>query len=195
VAALSVAAIAAGYFGGKPLLDRVEFAQAEAQVQASRQELATVEDMSTVFRHVGKVVEPSVVEIEVHKKVQTQHMPSAEEDLMRRFFREHGQDFPFDNNNNDQDNSEQYEIAKGSGVIMEAADGYGYILTNNHVAGDAAVMDITLADGRIIKNSKVMGTDAKSDLAVVQIKADRLIPAKWGNSDELEKGDWVMAYG
>jgi serine protease Do len=195
VAALSVAAIAAGYFGGKPLLDRVEFAQAEAQVQASRQELATVEDMSTVFRHVGKVVEPSVVEIEVHKKVQTQHMPSAEEDLMRRFFREHGQDFPFDNNNNDQDNSEQYEIAKGSGVIMEAADGYGYILTNNHVAGDAAVMDITLADGRIIKNSKVMGTDAKSDLAVVQIKADRLIPAKWGNSDELEKGDWVMAFG
>jgi serine protease Do len=194
-----MAAIAAGYFGGKPLLDRVEFAQAEAQVQASRQELATVEDMSTVFRHVGKVVEPSVVEIEVHKKVQTQHMPSAEEDMMRRFFREHGQDFPFDfnnnNNNNDEGNAEQYEIAKGSGVIMEAADGYGYILTNNHVAGDASVMDITLADGRIIKNGKLMGADPKSDLAIVQIKADRLIPAKWGNSDELEKGDWVMAFG
>src|SRR5262249_11809160 len=37
--------------------------------------------------------------------------------------------------------------------------------------------------------------DPKSDLAVVQIKADRLIPAKWGNSEELEKGDWVMAFG
>jgi serine protease Do len=185
-------AIVAGYFGGRPLLDRVEFAQAEAQVQASRQELATVEDMSTVFRHVGKVVEPSVVEIVIHKKVQ-QRMSSPEEDLMRRFFRDHGQDMPFDNGPG---NSQEYEqIDKGSGVIMEASDGYGYILTNNHVAGDATIMDIILSDGRIIKNGKTLGADPKSDLAVVQIKADRLIPAKWGNSDELEKGDWVMAFG
>ncbi len=42
---------------------------------------------------------------------------------------------------------------------------------------------------------KLIGADPKSDLAVVRIKADRLIPAKWGNSDELEKGDWIMAFG
>jgi serine protease Do len=190
VAVLSMGAIAAGYFGGKPLLDRVEFAQAEAQVQASRQELATIQDMSTVFRHVGKVVEPSVVEIIIHKSVQA-HANSPEEDLMRRFFRD--REMPQDP---DQGNSQSYEqIDKGSGVIMEAADGYGYILTNNHVAGDATEMDIVLADGRTIRNGKTLGADPKSDLAVVQIKADRLIPAKWGNSDELEKGDWVMAFG
>ena len=40
-----------------------------------------------------------------------------------------------------------------------------------------------------------MGTDPKSDLAVIQIKADRLIAANWGNSDELAKGDWVLAFG
>jgi len=40
-----------------------------------------------------------------------------------------------------------------------------------------------------------LGADTKSDLAVVQIKADRLIAAKWGNSDDLEKGDWIMAFG
>ena len=56
-------------------------------------------------------------------------------------------------------------------------------------------MKITLADGRTIENGKLLGTDPKTDLAVVKIKADRLIPANWGDSDELEKGDWIMAFG
>ena len=78
---------------------------------------------------------------------------------------------------------------------MEYSDGKGYILTNNHVAGAAEEMIITLADGREIRNAKLLGTDPKTDLAVVEIKADRLSPAKWGNSDDLQKGDWIMAFG
>jgi serine protease Do len=80
---------------------------------------------------------------------------------------------------------------------MDTDGGYGYILTNNHVAGDASEMEVTLSDGRKITGHdvKLLGADAKRDLAVVKIKADRLIPAKWGDSDELEKGDWVMAFG
>src|SRR5207237_853750 len=72
-----------------------------------------------------------------------------------------------------------------------------YVLTNNHVAGGAEEMTITLSDGREIKkeNCKLLGADPKSDLAVVKIQADRLIPAKWGNSDDLQKGDWIMAFG
>src|SRR5439155_17132042 len=71
----------------------------------------------------------------------------------------------------------------------------GYILTNNHVAGGADEMTVTLSDGRTFKNAKVLGADPKSDLAVIKIDADHLIPAKWGDSAKLQKGDWVMAFG
>jgi serine protease Do len=199
VAVLSLSAIAAGYFGGRPLLEKVEFARAEADVQATREQLSTVEDLSTVFRHVGKVVEPSVVEIKVVKTVK-QTSGRVPNDL-RRYFERHFGDQPFnfdnpDNNNNNNDQS-QVEEGTGSGVIMEVDNGYGYILTNNHVAGDATHVTIILADGRQLSGSdcKVLGADPKSDLALVQVKADRLIPAKWGNSEELEKGDWIMAFG
>jgi serine protease Do len=68
-------------------------------------------------------------------------------------------------------------------------------VTNNHVAGGADEMTITLYDGRQITKAKTVGTDPKSDLAVVKIEADRLIPAKWGDSDQLAKGDIIMAFG
>src|SRR5205814_1633677 len=66
---------------------------------------------------------------------------------------------------------------------------------NNHVAGGASEMTVTLSDGREIKGAKLLGADPKSDLAVVQIKADHLISAKWGDSDTLAKGDWILAFG
>jgi serine protease Do len=200
VAVLSLSALAAGYFGGRPLLERVEFARAEADVQITRQQLSTVEDLSTVFRHVGKVVEPSVVNIRVHKKVKETSSGMRQDDI-RKYFKEHGLgDVPFDFGDNGGGSSGDQnleEIGTGSGVVMDVDGGYGYILTNNHVAGDASEMEVTLSDGRRISGHdvKLLGADAKSDLAVVQIKADRLIPAKWGNSDELEKGDWIMAFG
>jgi serine protease Do len=56
-------------------------------------------------------------------------------------------------------------------------------------------MTITLNDGRQITKAKVVSTDPKSDLAVVKMEADHLIAAKWGDSDQLEKGDIIMAFG
>ncbi|HEY1922218.1 MAG TPA: Do family serine endopeptidase [Tepidisphaeraceae bacterium] len=197
VAVLSLSALTAGYYVGRPLLEHVEFARAEADVDATRQQLSTVEDLSTVFRHVGKVVEPSVVNIRVRKTVKETSSRMPEQQL-RRFFQQHGGETPFDFNDADPNNDQPMEeIGTGSGVIMDAEGGYGYILTNNHVAGDANEMEVTLSDGRKFSGHdvKLIGADAKQDLAVVQIKADRLIAAKWGDSDELEKGDWVMAFG
>src|SRR3984957_11583860 len=90
VAVISLSALAAGYLGGRPLLERMQFARAEADVQATRQQLSTVEDLSTVFRHVGKVVEPSVVNIQVTKTIHQQRSSRVPEDQLRKFFRDHG---------------------------------------------------------------------------------------------------------
>ncbi|HUB25267.1 MAG TPA: trypsin-like peptidase domain-containing protein [Tepidisphaeraceae bacterium] len=188
VALLSGAAIAAGFFGGAAMLNHVEFARAESDVAAGRQALSQIEDLSSVFREVAKVVAPSVVKIEITKTV---HIHSdMDEDLLRKFFHDNGQDAP------DQEPDQEFEQdGTGSGVIMETGNGYGYILTNNHVAGDADDIKVTLNDGRIIEHGRLMGADPKSDLAVVRIKADNLIAAKWGNSDDLQTGDWVLAFG
>ena len=82
--------------------------------------------------------------------------------------------------------------ALGSGVIVEAEK--GYILTNNHVVDKADEIKIKLMDKRII-SATVVGTDPKSDLAVLQIKADNLSELELGNSDKLRVGDWVLAVG
>jgi serine protease Do len=212
---LLVGAISIGsYIGVTSLVRDVRFAQAEDQVAASREDLKRVDDLANVYRAVGKAVEPSVVKIDVIKTVKGVHRGADfGDDIFRRFFQQdpndpqatpmpHGRHFtvppnPNDNNgddNNNEDDSVEQE-ASGSGVIMEAADGKGYILTNNHVAGGADKLIVTLSDGRTIHKTKVLGTDPKSDLAVVEIDADKLIPAQWGDSDQLAKGDIIFAFG
>ena len=54
---------------------------------------------------------------------------------------------------------------------------------------------MTLADGRVIEHAALVGADPKSDLAVVKIEASDLVPAKWGDSATLSKGDWILAFG
>jgi serine protease Do len=181
----------------------VRFARADDQVETARGDLQKAQDLADVFRAVGKAVEPSVVSIEVHKTVAGAHQ-HMNEDFLRRFFPnipqngngngDDQQDQP-DNADPNQQPGDEEEVGEGSGVIMDASDGYGYILTNNHVAGGASKMIVTLYNGDVIKDAKLMGADPKSDLAVVRIKADHLIPAKWGDSDQLEKGDWICAFG
>ena len=82
--------------------------------------------------------------------------------------------------------------ALGSGVIVEAEK--GFILTNNHVIDKADEIKIKLMDKRVI-SATVVGTDPKSDLAVLQIEADNLSELELGNSDKLRVGDWVLAVG
>jgi serine protease Do len=189
---------AAGWMFGAGMVKDVQFARAEQQVQTSREQLKGAEDMSTVFREVGKVVEPSVVNIRVSKSIKGVHRSLPfDDDMLRRFFPDRDgdgePDVPPGLGGGDQPDMEQ--IGTGSGVIMEVSGSDAYVLTNNHVAGGADEMVITLSDGREIHNGKLLGADAKSDLAVVKINADHLIPAKWGDSSNLLKGDWVVAFG
>jgi serine protease Do len=206
VFALAGASLAA-WEGGSALIANVQFARAEDKVENSREQLQKVEDLSTVFRNIGKTIEPSVVEIEVHKTIHGARRGNLpDDDFLRKFFKDHGMQDPNqgDNNNDNNDNNapdqgggddDLQEVGTGSGVIIETSGSDAYIVTNNHVAGGATEMSIKLVDGRVIKNGKTLGADPKSDLAVVKITADHLIPAKWGDSDQLDRGDWVLAFG
>jgi len=80
---------------------------------------------------------------------------------------------------------------QGSGIIVEAS---GYILTNQHVINDARQIQVSLADGRKLA-AKLVGIDKATDLAVLKITADKLVPAKWGDSEAVEPGALVWAIG
>ena len=83
------------------------------------------------------------------------------------------------------------QVGLGSGVIVSAS---GFILTNNHVVESADEIEVILNDGRHAR-AKVIGTDPDSDLAVLKIELDRLPVIVWGNSDQLQVGDQVLAIG
>jgi len=202
-------ALAAGTMFGTSLVRDVQFARAAGEVQASREQLATATDLATVFKEVGKAVEPSVVKLDIHKTVKgmSRAMPFHDDDLLRRFFGDRGganrpSGGGSDDNNDDQNDEmppgfggDLEQIGTGSGVIMETEGNTAYILTNNHVAGGVDEMLVTLAYGRQVKGAKTIGTDPKTDLALVKVNVDHVIPAKWGDSSQLQKGDWILAFG
>jgi len=80
---------------------------------------------------------------------------------------------------------------QGSGIIMESS---GYILTNNHVIKGATDIQVSLSDGNRVK-ATVVGRDGATDLAVLKIDANDLIPAAFGDSEAVETGALVWAVG
>ena len=83
------------------------------------------------------------------------------------------------------------QVGAGSGVVI---DGRGYILTNNHVIDGADVIKVRFADGHEARGT-VAGTDPKTDLAIVKVTEKNLVAAKFGDSDKLQPGEWVIAIG
>lgn len=79
----------------------------------------------------------------------------------------------------------------GSGVIISAD---GYIVTNNHVVGEADEILVKLNDNREFKG-RIIGTDKDTDLAVIKIEAENLVPIEIASSDNLKVGEWVLAIG
>ncbi|MEO5332610.1 MAG: DegQ family serine endoprotease [Magnetococcus sp. YQC-5] len=121
------------------------------------------------------------------KRMQPGHGPgqgpggdSPLDEFFRRFFEQGPNNQPF------------HSRSLGSGVIIDEA---GFILTNHHVVADADEIQVRLFDEREF-TAKVVGRDAKSDLALIQIKADGKLPiASLGNSETAEVGSWVVAIG
>jgi serine protease Do len=150
---------------------------------------------SASYSPIIKQVAPSVVRVNVTeraKNVPAQELPPFFNDpQFRQFF---GAPFGFGEGQGRggrplQRQPEQQGL--GSGVIVSAD---GYILTNNHVVAGADVIKISLNDGREL-TAKVVGTDPKSDLAVVKVDAKDLPYATFTDSDKIEVGDKVLAIG
>jgi serine protease DegQ len=112
--------------------------------------------------------------------------PLSNDPLFRRFF---GQP-------EDQDDPAQTEAqaSLGSGVIVNADDKGGYILTNDHVVSSSTDIKISFADGRVMM-AKVVGTDPDSDLAVLRVEGKGLTPITFGQSEKAAVGDVVLAVG
>ncbi len=128
-----------------------------------------------------------VVDAVVHiKSTQTQTTASnsreerAIPDPFREFFRDR-----------DPRGNGRPRVGTGSGVIINAD---GYIVTNNHVVGDADDIEVTLYDNRTYK-ATVIGTDPTTDLAVIQIKEKDLPYLSFIDSDAVQVGEWVLAVG
>jgi serine protease Do len=137
------------------------------------------------FSAVVKAVTPSVVNISTSRVMRSAELEERFDDpFFRRFF---GDEFfrrfgmP----------EERRQSSLGSGVIV---DPNGYIVTNNHVISNADEIKVLLSDKREYLG-KVVGTDPKTDLAVIKIEGMDLPTARWGDSDRLEVGEYVLAIG
>jgi len=137
------------------------------------------------FAPVVKKVLPAVVNISSSKMVKTSAPAGPDMDpMLRQFF---GRDFQMPR----QPRGGEREQSLGSGVIVSPN---GYILTNNHVVDGANDVRVTLSDKREFK-ARVVGTDPKTDIAVLRIDATDLPSVVIGDSDKIQVGDYALAIG
>jgi serine protease Do len=141
-------------------------------------------DLSKAISRVARENIPAVVHIDVIKREEvTRPLFPFENDPFFRFF--------FDLPNIPRKFKRELR-GLGTGMIM---DEQGHILTNYHVVGGATEISVLLADGRRFP-AKVVGTDPKTDLAVLKIDSDEPLPhVKFGDSDKVQVGEWVVAIG
>jgi serine protease Do len=139
------------------------------------------------FVEIAKSVKPAVVNIAASrsgKSGEGPHGSPLDDPFFRKFF---GDEFF----KRDAPQREPRERGQGSGVIVEAN---GLIITNNHVVSKADEIRVFLSDKREFKG-KLIGTDTKTDIAVVKIEATGLPTVPWADSDQLEVGEYVLAVG
>ncbi len=141
-------------------------------------------DLSTAFRYASRAVGPAVVKV-----TSVQRAPAVQAG---------GQNVPFGlpfffrgpgGPGGDQNGFERR--GQGTGFVI---DEHGTIVTNNHVVRGADTVTVETSDGRTY-TAKVVGTDARTDLAVIAVEGDGLEVARLGDSDSIEVGDWVIAVG
>lgn len=174
----------------------VSFAQSASNAVATTQTpVAGIAAPNGSFAPIVAIAKPAVVTVTTVMKAQPQDMSDEQpfsgnspfDDYFRQFFGDQGIPMP-----KTPPQQAQRTEALGSGFIVDAD---GTIVTNNHVVDGATSIKVTLDDGTELP-AKLVGHDAKNDLAVLKIKADKPLPTvKWGDSDKLMPGDQVLAIG
>jgi serine protease Do len=149
---------------------------------------------ATTFRNIAKSQGPVVVNIRTSARMRRE-MTDGSEDLLRRFFGQppgRGRTIP---------DEPQVQTGAGTGFIIDKT---GYILTNNHVVEDADEIQVGLFGANMsnpnehLYAAKVIGRDTLTDSALIQLTempSQPLQEAKFGDSDQMQPGDWVMAIG
>ncbi|MCA9245834.1 MAG: DegQ family serine endoprotease [Planctomycetales bacterium] len=177
-------------------LDEHSADQAHAQTADSpaivNQQIARAADVSLAFNQAAETLEPSVVSISSIKRARVrsnrrptpqdipeQFRPFFEDDMFNRFFQFDGPQREYE------------QQGQGTGVIISRD---GYVLTNNHVVDGADELTVTLFDNRELK-AAVVGTDPKTDLAVLKVDAQGLVAARLGDRSDVSVGQWVLAIG
>lgn len=150
--------------------------------------------LSSAFEDVAQSITPSVVSVSSLKRprkipmVRKRQADPSLEPFKDFFGEDFMEKFPFFQGPDGDGGAQQ---GLGTGVIVDAN---GYILTNNHVIGEADEITVVLSDKRKFK-AEVKGRDPKSDIAVIKISASNLTPARLGDSKNLKIGQWVIACG
>lgn len=153
------------------------------QTYAENSTKQQLQDLSGAFRDVAKKVSPAVVYISTEQTVSGREVPEQyrdffDDEFLRRFF-----GVPEDR--------EYKQQGLGSGFVVRED---GYILTNNHVVEKADKIKVTLSDKREF-TAKIVGTDPKTDVAVIKIEGKDLPTVSLGDSSTIEVGDWAIAIG
>ncbi|MGP1495877.1 MAG: Do family serine endopeptidase [Treponema sp.] len=187
--AFAVVYISCGKISVKGSADTV-YAETSSKL-ISQDSLRIVEALQDSFRAISNGLLPSVVEVDV-TETKTVTAIDPFEDFRRFFFGNPGAQ---DNGGGKKQRSYEQK-GLGSGVIVRRTGNTLYVLTNNHVAGDATKIVVKLNDGREF-DGKLVGADSRMDIALVSFETnDKEIPvATLGDSDKVQTGDICFAMG
>ena len=190
-----LAAAAAAALVGTALYAGVHGDAAVAQTPVTPQTPQAVQSLPS-FADMIDQVQPAVVTVSVTERAKPSRS-GAQDDLpfdvpedspFRDFFKQ----FQDQMRKHGQRGGDMPRQGLGSGFIIDPA---GYVVTNNHVVDGADEVRVTLQSGEDFK-AKVVGVDAKTDLALVKIESSKSLPyIEWGDSDRVRVGDWVLAVG
>ena len=175
--------------------------KSDAQERIPSDAVIGADRLSEAFRSASNILRPSVVTItslveprqvrmgrgnlDDFFDIPRFGMPDELRDQFDEFRRQQQQE------DRPQRNPRKVQSGLGSGVIVSDD---GYILTNNHVVARSDELQVELEDGRTF-TAEIVGTDPKSDVAVLKIEANNLVAAKLGDSSKMQVGDWVIAVG